>query len=77
MGEAKRRRKAVGDLIDPGGREERLIRVEAPHFTAALVIVDGRCIKAPPILHWALGKGEGWLKAYFAQKGWEIEEGLQ
>ena len=57
--------------------EERLIRVEAPHFVAALVIVNGRCTKAAPILKWALGKGEGWLMAYFDDKGWEVEEGLR
>lgn len=53
---------------------ERLIRVEAPHFTAALVMVDGRCAEAAPILKWALGKGEDWLRAYFAQKGWKAIE---
>jgi hypothetical protein len=54
--------------------KERLIRIEAPHFVAALVTVDGLCVEAAPLLKWAIGKGEGWLRAYFAQKGWRAME---
>jgi hypothetical protein len=53
---------------------ERLIRVVAPHFVAALVMVDGRCTEAAPILKWAIGKSEEWLRAYFAGKGWRATE---
>lgn len=53
---------------------ERLIRVVAPHFVAALVMVDGRCTEAAPILKWAIGKGEDWLRAYFRDKGWRATE---
>lgn len=55
-------------------KTERLIRVVAPHFVAALVTVDGLCTEAAPILKWAVGKGEDWLRAYFAQKGWKAHE---
>lgn len=53
---------------------ERLISVDAPHFCAALVMVDGKCTEAAPILKWAVGKGEEWLRAYFKQKGWKATE---
>jgi hypothetical protein len=53
---------------------ERLISVDAPHFCAALVMVDGRCTEAAPILKWAVGKSEEWLRAYFAQKRWKAIE---
>lgn len=53
---------------------ERLIRVEAPHFVAALIIFDGKCVAAAPILRWAKGKGVDWLRAYFEQKGWKAYE---
>jgi hypothetical protein len=53
---------------------ERLIRVEAPHFVAALVLVDGRCIEAAPILKWAVLKREAQLVEYFNRKGWKHEE---
>lgn len=57
--------------------EPRLVRVEGPHFVAAIVLEKGRCIKAAPILHWAIGKSEAWLAAYFERKGWQYEEGLK
>lgn len=53
---------------------ERLVRVEAPHFVAALVTVDGKCTEAAPILGWAVGKSEEWLRAYFKSKGWKATE---
>lgn len=53
---------------------EKLIRVEAPHFVACVVIVAGRCINAAPILGWALGKSEDDLTRYFARQNWQAEE---
>lgn len=53
---------------------ERLIRIEAKHFVAGIVMTDGRCTKAAPILKWAIGKSEEWLRAYFVDKGWKATE---
>lgn len=50
---------------------ERLARVEAPHFVAGLITIDGRCTEAAPILRWAIGRTEDELRAYFGQKGWK------
>ncbi|MER9336466.1 hypothetical protein NKJ06_21140 [Mesorhizobium sp. M0293] len=58
---------------------ERLIRVEAPHFVAALVLQQNpalrwRCVEAAPILKWAIHKSEAQLVEYFHRKGWKFEE---
>ena len=50
--------------------EERLVRVEAPHFVAALVTNGRHCTEAAPILGWAIGKTEDELRAYFVRKNW-------
>lgn len=50
---------------------EQLARVEAPHFVAGLILRDGRCSRAAPILKWAIGKTQDELRTYFAQKGWK------
>lgn len=34
---------------------DNLIRVVAPHLVAGLIIQDGHCIHAAPILGWAVG----------------------
>ena len=47
-----------------------LVRVVAPHFVAGLVIENGRCVEAAPILKWALNKGEDFLRGYIKSKGW-------
>lgn len=47
-----------------------LVRVVAPHFTAGLVLENGRCTDAAPILRWAVGANREFLRAYFSRKGW-------
>lgn len=49
-----------------------LVRVEAPHFCAGLEIdpETDRCVRAAPILGWAVGRPADHLRAYFARKGW-------
>ncbi len=49
----------------------QLVRVAAPHFVAGLVMDGDKCIRAAPILSWAVGKGRNELRAYFARKGWK------
>lgn len=49
-----------------------LVRVEAPHFVAGLVIGgDERCVRAAPILKWALHKRADELREFFRKKGWK------
>lgn len=50
--------------------ESYWVRVEAPHFVAALRIEDGRCIEAAPILRWAMGQTVDELRHYFRLKKW-------
>lgn len=50
---------------------EMLVSVDAPYFNAAIILKDGRCVKAAPILYrHAFGKSESYLRAYFKRKGW-------
>ena len=49
---------------------EKLIRITAPHFVAGLVIRDAYATEAAPILRWAIGKHEDWLREWFKRKGW-------
>jgi hypothetical protein len=45
-----------------------LVRVEAPRFTAGLIIRGDRCIYAAPILRWACGMRRDALRASLARK---------
>jgi hypothetical protein len=47
-----------------------LVRVVAPHFVAGLIVEGDRCVRAAPILRWAVGKRAAELRAAFARKGW-------
>ncbi len=50
---------------------ELLIRVEAPHFTAGLVLNKaGVCIHAAPILNWCIGRPREYLRLHFARCTW-------
>lgn len=48
-----------------------IIRVEAPHFVAGLILNEaGICVEAAPILRWAVGKRREELLPYFKRKKW-------
>ena len=50
---------------------ETLVQVRAPHFVAGLVVTDGRCTDAAPILRKAcIGKSSQQLRNYFIRRGW-------
>lgn len=57
--------------------ERVLVRVETPHFVAGIILLDGVCVEAAPIMSWAIGKREKELVDWFNKKGWEHEEGLK
>lgn len=57
---------------------QRLLRVEAPHFTAGAVWSrrhDGTwaCVEAAPIIGWMVGKGPVEVKSYLIRKGWSFQ----
>jgi hypothetical protein len=54
------------DLAPP----ETLVQVTAPHFCAGIVIRQGKCVEAAPILAWCVGKSRGFLSNYFHRKRW-------
>jgi hypothetical protein len=49
---------------------ETLVRVVAPHFVAGLIVRDGYCIRAAPILRRMIGWSSDQIREYFRQKGW-------
>lgn len=50
---------------------EILIRIEAPHLCAGIIMSNDRCVSAAPILGWTVGRDTASLRAYFAAKGWK------
>lgn len=48
-----------------------LVQVTAPHFCAGLVIENGVCTVAAPILKRSIGRSADELRAYFKWKGWK------
>jgi hypothetical protein len=51
-------------------KSEQLIRVEGPDFVAGIVVRDGVCRTAAPVLRWTLGKSIETLKIAFANRLW-------
>lgn len=51
-----------------------LVRVEAPHFVAGIVVesqsADSLCTDAAPILAWCKGKSVQEIRDYFSRKNW-------
>ena len=54
---------------------EMIARIEAPHFTAGIVLRNDRVVEAAPIVaymktkRWTRGK----VKEYCAEKGWKVK----
>lgn len=48
-----------------------LVAVDAPYFYAGLIFDGDKCVRAAPILKWAVGKHRNYLSHYFKQKGWK------
>lgn len=51
-----------------------LWHIDAPHYNAGIVIRNGYCVEAAPILNWAVGKRESYLRGYFARKRYKVIE---
>lgn len=49
-----------------------LVHVEARHFVAGLIVHDGVCVDAAPILRWAIGKRWRYLDGYLRDCGHRV-----
>lgn len=49
-----------------------MLRIEAPHYVAGLVLAHDICVRAAPILKWARGKHKDYLLSYFKRKGYTV-----
>jgi hypothetical protein len=48
----------------------QLVRVEAPHFVAGLVLQDGVCTRAAPILRRFIGQEAAAIRVAIHDQGW-------
>jgi hypothetical protein len=48
-----------------------VIRIEAPHFTAGVVLRDGIVVRAAPIVSYMRGWSQARVRSYCERKGWE------
>ena len=51
---------------------EVTLQVTSPHFCAGVVLKNGRCVQAAPILYWAVTRSEAHLRDYFRRKMWTV-----
>ena len=51
-----------------------MLRILTPYFTAGCDMEDGVCVRAAPILSWAVGNSDREIMAYCSRKGWRVEE---
>jgi hypothetical protein len=51
---------------------EILAQVRAPHFTAGIVLWDGRVVEAAPIVGFMKRWSRDRVRAYCAGKGWKV-----
>lgn len=49
---------------------ETLVHIDAPHFRAGVVVVNGRVVRSADILAWMTGRSASYLRAYCRRKGW-------
>lgn len=49
-----------------------MIHITAPHFCAGAVIINGRIVRAAPILGWTHGKSVQQGEAWCRRKGYEV-----
>lgn len=51
-----------------------VLQLEAPHFTAGVLVRDDRVVEAAPILKYMLGWSRGRVEKYCDKKSWESKE---
>lgn len=47
-----------------------LVRVVSGHFVAGLIVDNGICVEAAPILRWCVGRSRVHLREQFRRRGW-------
>lgn len=52
---------------------KHLYRVEAPHYVAGFEAVNGKIVKAAPIIHWAYKKSLKEVLNYLKKKNYKYE----
>jgi hypothetical protein len=55
---------------------EVCLRVEGPHFVAGVVAVDGKIVRAAPILRYMIGWDGKRFRNYHAEQGWTWQPAL-
>jgi hypothetical protein len=48
----------------------QLVRIDAPHFVAGILIENDHVVRGAPIIAWMIGKPEGFVEWYCRRKGW-------
>ena len=49
-----------------------LAQIEAPHFTAGIVLADNVVTEAAPIVKYMIGWNRNYVRHYCQQKRWQI-----
>jgi hypothetical protein len=49
-----------------------LLQLKAPHFTAGLVLANGKVVRAAPICSYMLGWSEARVREYCFRKFWKV-----
>lgn len=63
--------KTFAERNQPTTRQQKLVQVRAPHFTAGFMTDGVKVTEAAPILKYLIGKTEDWVRQYFKKKGWK------
>jgi hypothetical protein len=50
-----------------------LWQVTADYFCAGIIMHDGICVDAAPILRWTVGRRRLYLRGYFARRQWAVK----
>jgi hypothetical protein len=54
--------------------KETLIRIQAPHFVAGVILVDNKVKRYAPIVKYMHGWTKGQVLSYVSMKGWAAHE---
>jgi hypothetical protein len=63
---------AHGSMARDG--KPKLVQIRAPHFTAGAEIVDGKVVRAAPIIAYLHGWEWSRASSYMSRKGWTFKE---
>ena len=49
-----------------------LYQITSPYFCAGIIVTNGWCTQAAPIVHYMKGKSSTWIASYIQKKGWKV-----